>query len=129
MSALTIIEGPCAAEGSAHEEVLHSNLSRVWCHVPRGVEPVCRVFWGQSQPNKTSRSILHNLADNVGCSALAGLSTNHYDATIPMLIAQSPMNNTIETPTYNMASIMVFLFQLCERGALTFKKWPGFSRA
>jgi hypothetical protein len=25
-----------------------------------------------------------------------------------MLIAQSPMNNTIETPTYNMASIMVF---------------------
>jgi hypothetical protein len=46
-----------------------------------------------------------------------------------MLIAQSPMNNTIETPTYNMASIMVFLFQLCERGGLTFKKWPGFSRA
>jgi Na+/H+-translocating membrane pyrophosphatase len=81
--------------------------------------------------NRTRRAaqILHNLADNVGCSALAGLSTNHYDATIPMLIAQSPMNNTIETPTYNMASIMVFPFQLCERGALTFKKWPGFSRA
>jgi hypothetical protein len=56
MSALTIIEGPCAAEGCAHEEALRTNLSRVWCHVPRGVEPACRVFLGQSQPNKMSRS-------------------------------------------------------------------------
>jgi hypothetical protein len=44
----------------------------------------------QSQPNRQSNS--------------------HYDATIPMLIAHSPMNKTIETPTYNMVSIMVFPF-------------------
>ena len=56
MSALTIIERLCAAEGSAHEAVWHSSLSRVWGHVPRGVEPACRVFSGQAQPNKTSRS-------------------------------------------------------------------------
>ena len=89
------------------------------------------VAYSRVNHNRTRRAaqILQNLADNVGCNALAALSTNHYDATIPMLIAQSPMNNTIETPTYNMASIMVFPFQLCERGALIFKKWLGFSRA
>ena len=35
------------------------------------------------------------------------LSKNHYDGTIPMPIARSPIKKTIETPTYNMASIII----------------------
>jgi hypothetical protein len=46
-----------------------------------------------------------------------------------MLIAQSPMNKTIETPAYNMASIMVFPFQLYEQGVLIFKIWLRLSGA
>jgi hypothetical protein len=37
-------------------------------------------------------------------------STGRYDATIPVLMTKSPTNKTIETPAYNIASIMVFPF-------------------